>query len=137
MIVVDAGAVFEYVVWRGFGAPVASALAEHEGEAFAPQVLDLEVLHVLRRASRFGADAARAASEAATTLRELPVERVLHEPLLERVWDLRDHCTAHDASYVALAEHLGPGTRFLTTDRRLARAVHTLGTVEVDVVPVR
>jgi predicted nucleic acid-binding protein len=53
-------------------------------------------------------------------LRALDLERHAHEPLLERVWTLRQDLTACDAVYVALAEALD--ATLLTCDARLARA---------------
>ena len=53
-------------------------------------------------------------------LRSLDVERHSHEPLLARVWDLRENLTAYDAVYVALAEALD--STLLTCDVRLAGA---------------
>lgn len=43
-----------------------------------------------------------------------------HEPMLERIWELRENTTAYDAAYLALAEALG--ARLLTFDARLTRA---------------
>jgi len=53
-------------------------------------------------------------------LRSLDLERHAHEPLLERVWELRENLSAYDAVYVALAEALE--TVLLTCDAKLARA---------------
>ena len=64
-------------------------------------------------------DPASAAS-ALEDLRSLDLERHTHEPLLDRVWALRQNLTAYDAVYVALAEALD--TTLLTCDGRLARA---------------
>jgi predicted nucleic acid-binding protein len=50
----------------------------------------------------------------------LDLQRHAHEPLLERVWELRKNLTAYDAVYVALAEVL-EGI-LLTCDRPLSRA---------------
>jgi predicted nucleic acid-binding protein len=40
--------------------------------------------------------------------------------LLPRIWDLREHVSAHDAAYVARAEALG--CDLVTADARLASA---------------
>ena len=53
-------------------------------------------------------------------LHALDLERHGHEPLLDRVWELRENLTAYDAVYVALAEVLDAVV--LSCDRRLARA---------------
>lgn len=134
MIVVDAGAVFEYVLWRGYGEPVAEAFAENASAVFAPQLLDLEVLQALRRAD--GRTSPDIVAAVVGTIAELPVSRVGHEPLVDRIWELRHVCSAYDAAYVALAERLGRDTVLVTTDGRLARAVQRLGTIDVAVVPV-
>jgi predicted nucleic acid-binding protein len=51
---------------------------------------------------------------------QLPVVRHPHEPLLERIWQLRANLTAYDAAYVALADSLG--ATLLTCDARLVQA---------------
>ena len=53
-------------------------------------------------------------------LRELDLERHAHEPLLGRIWALRNNLTAYDAVYVALAEALQ--TKLWSCDARLAAA---------------
>jgi len=50
----------------------------------------------------------------------LGIERWAVSGMLERVWELREHLTAYDATYVATAEALGCG--LLTADGRLGRA---------------
>ena len=84
----------------------------------APQILDLEVLSVLRKMHRRGALDSRRADLAIKDLQDLPVVRVSHSPLLRRCWELRDNFTPYDAAYVALAE--ATGATFLTGDRRLS-----------------
>jgi predicted nucleic acid-binding protein len=61
-----------------------------------------------------------------------PIERFVHEPLLDRVWSWRDDLSAYDATYVAMAE-LFDATLW-TADRRLARRVESR--VRVTVVGV-
>ena len=86
----------------------------------APQIIDLEVISVLRRAARSRRLAPRRAQQAVDDLLVLDLHRVPHKPLLPRVWQLRDTLSAYDASYVALAEHLA--VPLVTADRNLARA---------------
>jgi predicted nucleic acid-binding protein len=86
----------------------------------APEIVDLEVLSVLRRQVRVGDLSERRASLAARDLVDLPLARAPHRALVERCWELRDNLTICDASYVALAEALR--TRMLTADARLAAA---------------
>ena len=70
----------------------------------------------IREAQLTAEDAATAVRD----LRDLNLTRHAHEPLLDRVWALRDHFSAYDAVYVALAEVLGAS--LVTCDRRLAHA---------------
>jgi predicted nucleic acid-binding protein len=69
------------------------------------------------------------AGEAVEDLLDLPLSRYPHEPLLPRIWALRDRCTAYDAAYVALAEVLA--APLLTRDRGLAAAAPPGVVVEV------
>jgi predicted nucleic acid-binding protein len=48
------------------------------------------------------------------------IERASHQPLLGRVWQLRESMTAYDGAYVALAEALDAPV--VTCDRKLARS---------------
>ena len=45
-------------------------------------------------------------AEAVADLLDLPVERYSHEPLVPRIWQLRDNFSSYDATYLALAETL-------------------------------
>lgn len=84
----------------------------------APALVDLEMLSSLRRQVARGILSQPRAADAISDLKLLDLERMPHEPLLERVWQLRQNLTTYDASYVALAEHLSQP--LLTCDERLA-----------------
>jgi predicted nucleic acid-binding protein len=86
----------------------------------APELVDLEVASVLRRASREGRLDERRARQALEDLAAIPLARASHRALLGRVWQLRENLTAYDAAYVAVAEALG--VPLLTADERLRRA---------------
>jgi predicted nucleic acid-binding protein len=86
----------------------------------APELIDLEVVSVWRRHVAGKLMTARRASAAVSDLRDLPLRRSSHRPLLERIWELRHSVTPYDAAYVALAEVLKVG--LVTADARLARA---------------
>ncbi len=88
---------------------------------FAPELLDLEVASVWRRAARAGRLGERRASQALEDLAALPLGRAPHQPFMSRIWELRDNLTPYDAAYVALAEELE--APLLTADRRLAKAL--------------
>jgi predicted nucleic acid-binding protein len=95
----------------------------------APELIDLEVVSVLRRQLAAGQLDARRAQLALDDLLELPLRRAPHVPLLLRGWELRDNLTIYDAAYIALAEALG--STLLTADTRLAGAPGLRCTVEV------
>jgi predicted nucleic acid-binding protein len=97
------------------------ARARLRGERLsAPELLDLEVVSVLRRQVRRGEIDVRRAALALDDLAMLPLERAPHRPLISRCWRLRENVTMYDAAYVALAEAMG--VTLLTGDRRLAGA---------------
>lgn len=125
-MVVDASAVIELLLRTPLGERVEARLFDRPVALHAPQLLDVEVLQVLRR---FEARGELSATRGAATLRlldELPVRRHPHAPLVPRIWTLRTNLTAYDAAYVALAEALG--AVLLTCDARIGRApgLHTV-----------
>ncbi len=60
------------------------------------------------------------AGDAIAALPQLVVVQVGAVELVDRMWQLRHHLTAHDAAYVAAAEALG--CSLVTGDARLAKA---------------
>jgi predicted nucleic acid-binding protein len=94
----------------------------------APELIDLEVVSVLRRQLSVGKLDTRRARLALDDLLELPVQRVPHRALLRRCWELRDNLSVYDAAYVALADLDVP---LVTADARLAKAPGVTCTVEV------
>ncbi|GLZ33528.1 ribonuclease VapC [Lentzea sp. NBRC 105346] len=86
--------------------------------ACAPHVIDLEILHAMRRQERVGSLPADAAQLTVDNLAAMPVVRVPHLPLVARIWELRKSITAYDAAYVALAEELD--VPLVTCDAKLA-----------------
>lgn len=119
MLVVDANVLA--VALSDDGADGDAARARLRGEDLvAPELLDLEVVSVLRGQMLAGSLDARRADLALNDLSAMPLKRAPHLPLLQRCWQLRENLTTYDASYVALAEALD--VLLLTGDRRLARA---------------
>jgi predicted nucleic acid-binding protein len=98
-------------------------------ELAAPELIDLEILSVLRRQLSIGALDARRAQFIVDDLRDLPMDRAPHRSLVARCWELRDNLSAYDAAYVALAEALG--SVLLTADRHLADAPGAMCPIEV------
>ena len=120
MIVVDASALVELLLGTDLGRRVAARLSDPERGLHTPHLADVEIAQAMRRFVREGLLEADAAAAALAELRALDLERHSHEPLLDRVWALRENVTAYDAIYVALAEALD--APLLTCDARLARA---------------
>lgn len=84
----------------------------------APHLVDVEVSQVVRRYWHAGDITAARGEEALRDLADLPIERHAHEPLLARIWQLRNNATAYDAAYIALAE--GLDAVLVTLDKGLA-----------------
>jgi predicted nucleic acid-binding protein len=116
--VVDASALVELLL-QGERAP-AVALAVRGTEMTAPDVVNPEVLSVLRRMEQTGEVRPERARQAVADLLDAPVRRYATLPLLPVVWELRGSVSAYDACYVALARALG--CPLVTGDLRLTRA---------------
>ena len=129
MTVVDASAVIEALLRTPLGERCAERLLRPDDPLFAPHLLDVEVMQVLRRYARRGDLRDARGREALRDLVDFPLTRWPHEPLLERIWELRDSLSAYDAAYVALAEALD--APLVTCDARLARTRGHNARVEV------
>jgi predicted nucleic acid-binding protein len=97
-------------------------------QLMAPEVLDLEVLSVIRKALLAGALSQRRAGSALADLIDLDLTRVSHRPMLSRIWELQQNVTPYDAAYLALAEAVD--ATLVTGDRRLSRAPGPRCTIE-------
>jgi predicted nucleic acid-binding protein len=119
VLVVDASCLFEVLADTPRRAAVAARLAADTDQA-APEVVDVEVLGVIRAQYLKGMLDETAAGQAVEDLRDWPGERYAHRWMLDRVWQLRATVRGCDAFYVALAEAMN--ATLLTMDARLARA---------------
>jgi predicted nucleic acid-binding protein len=128
MLIVDASCLYEVLADAERAESVRLRLAGDPDHA-APQLIDAEVLGVIRRDHALGRLDATAARQAVEDLRDWPGERFGHRGLLERAWELRDTVRSWDALYVALAEALD--ATLLTLDERLARAAGPGCAIEV------
>jgi predicted nucleic acid-binding protein len=128
VLVVDSSAVLEALAARDPAPNLVERLAD-DGDLHAPHLIDTEILHALRRMLRKEQISAERAHDARTDFTELALVRYPHEPLNDRVWELRENLTAYDATFVALAEALG--VPLVTCDARLAAAPGTRARIEV------
>lgn len=119
MTVVDASALIEALLRTALGERCAERLLRPGDALYAPHLLDVEVMQVLRRYARRGDLPDARGREALRDFADFPLTRCSHEPLVERIWELRDSLSAYDAAYVALAEALD--APLVTCDARLAR----------------
>jgi predicted nucleic acid-binding protein len=120
VIVADASAVIELLLRTARGVAIADRLLDPEERLAAPHLLDIEVAQVLRRYVLRGELDVVRAEQALDDLSALPIHRHSHEPLISRIWSLRDSVTAYDGAYVALAEALD--VPLATLDAKLARS---------------
>lgn len=116
--VIDASVAVEYLLRTPLGLKLAPLI---EGAfLLAPELLDAEILSVLRRAvlqRRLSEHRARLALE---DLGDWPIDRISHTVLLGDAWQHRHNVSAYDTLYVA-ASHLYDAP-LLTADGPLARA---------------
>jgi predicted nucleic acid-binding protein len=129
MIVLDASALVELLLGTELGRAIGARLADPALGLHVPHLADIEVAQTLRRYVRERELDPASAASALEDLHSLDLERHPHEPLLDRVWALRQNLTAYDAVYVALAEALD--TTLLTCDRKLTRAPGVASRVEL------
>lgn len=118
-LVVDASVLSEYLVDSPSGREAAGILGEQGDDLHIPHLAVVETTSTLRGWVRAGRLPARTAAMALNDLADFRALRWPAEPLLPRIWELRDNLTAYDAAYVALAESLD--ATLLTADARLAR----------------
>ncbi len=116
--VIDASASFEFLLRTAFGLRIAEII---EGASlYAPELMDAEVLSVLRKAVLDGGLSNDRAQAAIEDLAIWQVRRISHRHLTRIAWRYRHNLSAYDAFYVAAA--YAQNATLLTADRRLSRA---------------
>jgi len=134
MIVVDAAVIVDLLLDLPADARSVRDRLGREGLPWAaPELMDAEVAHVIRRRVLRGQLSSSDAITALADLTVLEIERHSHRPLLARAFALRDNATIYDALYIALAEVLD--VPLLTRDAALARIPGVAVPVEV-IAPV-
>jgi Predicted nucleic acid-binding protein, contains PIN domain len=119
VLVVDASCLYE-VITEGPPAPWVRQTLLSADDPVAPEIIDSEVVGVLRRDVARGELEVSRAEIAIVELFDWPGERIALRNLNQRVWDLRANVRTNDAYYVALAEAIG--CPLITLDARLTRA---------------
>ena len=129
MLVLDASIVLELLI-NGRRASRIRRLLEHStGSWHAPELIDVEVVQVLRRYVLHGWIEPVHGETAIQALRDFDLVRHEHSWMLPRVWQLRNNLTAYDAVYLTLAEALP--ARLVTADRAFASVAGDQITVEL------
>lgn len=128
LIVVDSSAVIDAVLARPPKPKLVARLAD-DGDLHAPHLIDVEILHALRRLVQTGAAHEARVDDARADIDDIALTRYPVGSLGDRVWALRHQMTAYDAVFVSLAEALD--VPLVTCDRRLARAHGHQARVEV------
>ena len=117
--VVDASVAVEYLLKTPLGLSVADTL-DGASSLIAPEMMDAEVVSVLRRAVLSNRLEEGRAVLALEDLNHWPVERVSHRALAALAWQFHRNVSADDAFYIAAAGAFD--IPLLTADSRLARA---------------
>lgn len=131
MLVVDASALVEVLTVDPDGIPELSRRLHSAEWMSAPELIDYEVLNVLRKLVLRGIIDGDFADTCRRRLGLLRVSRYsMSEEMSSRVWQLRDNASAYDASYLALAETLR--VPLITTERRLAQGLAEFSSVPIE-----
>jgi predicted nucleic acid-binding protein len=121
LIVIDASVLTDFLLGRAEATQAVDRelVGREHDPLHAPEIVEPETLNALRNLVRARAVTDRRADEAVDDLGVIRLIRYPHDPLRERIWELRHNLTAYDAAYLALAEALD-GAVLMTGDRALA-----------------
>jgi predicted nucleic acid-binding protein len=128
VLVVDTSAVIGALVGRPPDRQLLDRLGV-DGDLCAPHLLDIELLHALRRLVIGGQLSEDRAADARDDFADLAVARYEHTLVADRTWELRHNLTAYDATFVALAELLD--VPLVTCDAPLADAPGNRAAIEL------
>jgi predicted nucleic acid-binding protein len=116
--VIDASAATEYLLRTPLGLKVAGIITD--ATLLAPELLDVEVLSVLRRAVLRRRLTEQRALLAIEDLMDWSIDRIPHRALVWVAWQRRNNLSAYDAFYVVAARLANAA--LLTADGPLSRA---------------
>ena len=115
--VIDASVAVEYLLRTSLGRAVADMI--ESVFLAAPELMDAEILSVLRRAVLKGHLEETRALLAIDDLADWPVDRISHQFLARSAWQYHRNVSAYDGFYLAAAHALD--LPLLTADGRLSR----------------
>ena len=118
LIVIDASALAEVIARTDRAGPVERAFAGHQ--LLAPDLINAQVLSVLRRWARHSVITPENARQAVRNLLTAPVRRFTTDALITTMWSLGDRVAPYTGAYMALARWVG--CPLLTLDERLTRS---------------
>lgn len=116
--VVDASAAAEYLLRTELGLQLGEIM--DGASLMAPELLDVEVVSVFRRAVLHRHLEEARAAQALDDLVAWPLDRIAHGELVKEAWRHRYNLSAYDAFYVAAAQRFE--VPLLTVDGPLSRA---------------
>lgn len=116
--IVDASVFIDAFLRDSRGSAARRALLDVE--AWAPDIVDADVVSAVARLERASEISREEADAVIAHWAVVPVERVATSTLVSRAWRLRDAVRTSDAFYVAFARILG--CPLITSDARLFRA---------------
>jgi predicted nucleic acid-binding protein len=129
MIVVDASVLSNALVYSDERGARARAVLARDLEWVAPEHWKAEVFSVLRGLT-LGRKIDPAAGERGVgRIPRLGIETVPLDPLLTRMWQLRDSVSGYDAAYVVLAEKRD--LTLVTADAKLAKTATSFCRIEL------
>ncbi len=119
MIVIDASLVVDLVTAKKRAVEISKLLEVQSQDVFAPELLDIEVLHALRKLQNLKQMSEADCSTSIALYEKMPIKRMTHASLLTRIWELGFNMSPYDAAYIALAENLG--AELWTSDPKFSR----------------
>ncbi|HSH61334.1 MAG TPA: type II toxin-antitoxin system VapC family toxin [Acidimicrobiales bacterium] len=117
MLVLDTSAALAALVGNPH-VPELEALLATDADLHVPHLIDVELVHALGRLVLAGHMTPDRAADARADFANLALVRYPHQPLTDRMWELRETLSAYDAAFVALSEVLG--APLVTCDAHLA-----------------
>ena len=129
MIVLDASAAIDWLLQTPAGQQIEKRIYSQSESLYAPHLLDLEIVQVLRRLVREGLISVQRAEQALEDFLNTRITRYPHTVLLPRIWRLRNNLSAYDAAYVVLAEKLN--APLVSRDARISSAAGHVAQIEL------